>query len=128
MHWCLVLPLARRSASFEGPTGVSREGGVAEAVPERAGERRPRRAARGGDPGPACTTRPTRHVVDLGDGGSGDGGGGDGGGDEDGDDGGDDGEGGAEGGGGERDDGDGVGEGGGGDCGGGDQPRLFGRG
>ena len=34
--------LARRSASFEGPTGGSREGGVAEAVLERAGERRPR--------------------------------------------------------------------------------------
>eukprot|EP00964_Phaeocystis_antarctica_P044307 scaffold25462_cov36-Phaeocystis_antarctica.AAC.3 len=38
--------LARRSASFEGPTGVSREGGVAEAVLERAGERRPRSSPR----------------------------------------------------------------------------------
>ena len=34
--------LARWSASFEGPTGGSCEGGVAEAVLERAGERRPR--------------------------------------------------------------------------------------
>ena len=46
LHRRVARSMARWSASFEGPTGGSCEGGVAEAVLERAGERRPRSSPR----------------------------------------------------------------------------------